>query len=93
VGVGGWSQIRDARLELANVQMETPACQGMSFEERLGLLVDRELTLRDDKRLLNRLRMAKLRLNACVEDIDYRAARGLDKTLLRSLAAESACPP
>jgi DNA replication protein DnaC len=68
-------------------QMETPACQSLSFEERLGLLVDRELTLRDDKRLVNRLRMAKLRLNACVEDLDFTQPRGMDKGVVMDLAA------
>ncbi len=62
----------------------------LSFEERLALLVDRQFTWRQNEALQARLRRAKLRTNACVEDIDYRAARGLDKTLLRSLALESA---
>ena len=62
----------------------------LSFEERMALLVDRQFTWRQNEAFEARLRRAKLRANACVEDIDYRAARGLDKTLLRSLAAESA---
>jgi DNA replication protein DnaC len=62
----------------------------LSFEDRLALLVDRQLTWRQNEALQARLRRAKLRANACVEDIDYRAARGRDKTLLRSLTAESA---
>lgn len=62
----------------------------LSFEDRLALLVDRQFTWRQNEALQARLRRAKLKANACVEDIDYRAARGLDKTLLRSLAAESA---
>jgi DNA replication protein DnaC len=61
----------------------------MSFEERLALLVDRQFTWRENEAFAARLRRAKLRANACVEDIDYRAARGLDKALLRSLAAQS----
>jgi len=56
----------------------------LSFEERMALLVDRQFAWRQNEALQARLRRAKL------EDIDYRAARGLDKTLLRSLAAESA---
>jgi DNA replication protein DnaC len=67
-------------------QAETEACQSLSFEERLGLMVDRELTVRDDKRLFNRLRMAKLRLNACMEDLDFKEPRGLDKSQVLSLA-------
>jgi DNA replication protein DnaC len=62
----------------------------LSFEDRLALLVDRQFTWRQNEALQARLRRAKLRANACVEDIDYRAARGLDKTLLRSLATDSA---
>ena len=41
-------------------QLQSTACEGLSFEERLGLLVDRELTVRDDRRMTNRLRRAKL---------------------------------
>ena len=62
----------------------------MSFEERLALMVDRQFAWRENEAFAARLRRAKLRANACVEDIDYRAARGLDKALLRSLAADSA---
>jgi DNA replication protein DnaC len=58
----------------------------LSFEERLGLLVDREMTERCDRRLQTRLRLARLRQHACVEDIDYRHRRGLDKRLMRQLA-------
>jgi len=57
----------------------------MSFEERLGLLVDREDLERTDRRLKYRLRRAKLRQEASVEDLDWRHPRGLDKRLLRSL--------
>jgi DNA replication protein DnaC len=58
----------------------------LSFDERLGLLVDRELTERDDRRLTTRLHKAKLRQAACIEDIDYRHPRGLDKALMMRLA-------
>jgi DNA replication protein DnaC len=61
----------------------------LSFEERMALLVDRQFTWRENEAFAARLRRAKLRANACVEDIDFRAARGLDKTLLRSLASAS----
>jgi len=64
--------------------------QELSFEERLALLVDRQLTWRQNEALQARLRRAKLRTMACVEDIDYRATRGLDKGVLRALAQESA---
>ena len=61
----------------------------LSFQERFALLVDRQLTWRQNEAMQARLRRAKLRNNACVEDIDYRAARGLDKTLVRSLVMAS----
>ena len=67
-------------------QMNMPESEPLSFEERLGLLVDRELTERQDRRLQTRLRQARLKHNACVEDIDLRAPRGLDKALMRQLA-------
>ncbi len=52
----------------------------------LALLLDREASLRRDKRLTARLRAAKLRQQASVEDVDYRAARGLDRALFQTLA-------
>ena len=54
-------------------QMHLPESHALSFEERLGLLVDREMTVRSDRRLTTRLRQAKLRLSASLEDIDYRS--------------------
>ena len=51
----------------------------------LGLLVDRELTHRRDKRLAARLRYARLRQQASIEDVDYRAPRGLDRALFHKL--------
>ena len=68
-------------------QMAMPDIDELAFEERLGLLVDREITERENRRLTNRLRRARLRHNAALEDIDYRSARGLDKGLIQSLAA------
>ena len=67
--------------------MALPASQALSVAERLGLLVDREMTLRSDRRLTTRLRQAKLRLSASIEDIDYRHPRGLDKALMLRLAS------
>jgi DNA replication protein DnaC len=68
-------------------QMALPEIEQLSFEERLGLLVDREMTVRDDRRLKTRLRKAKLKQNACIEDIDYRHTRGLDRSLITDLAS------
>jgi len=67
-------------------QMTMPESETLSFEERLGLLADREMTERQDRRLKTRLRQARLKHNACLEDLDYRAPRGLDKALMLQLA-------
>lgn len=67
-------------------QLAMPDCQTMSFEDRFGLLVDREMTERHNRRLSLRLNKAKLRQNASIEDIDFRHPRGLDKALMLSLA-------
>ncbi len=58
----------------------------LSFEERLGLLVDRETVQRDNRCLKTRLRQARLRHQACIKDIDFKQPRGLDKPLVMRLA-------
>lgn len=62
----------------------------LAFEEKLALIVDRQYTWRQNLAFQQRLRRAKLRGNACVEDIDYRTQRGIDKAAVRALAQESA---
>lgn len=61
------------------------AFESLSFEERLGLLVDREAAERAAKKLATRLRFAALRQAACVEDIDMRSPRGIDKAVMAHL--------
>jgi DNA replication protein DnaC len=68
-------------------QMDLPESQARSCEERLGLLVDRAMTVRRDRRLTTRLRQAKLRLRASIADIAYRHPRGLDTSLMLRLAS------
>lgn len=68
-------------------QMRMPDIQTLSFEDRLTLLIEREVTHRDDRRLTRLLQLAKLRLPAAVEDIDFRTPRGLDRSLMLRLAA------
>lgn len=68
-------------------QLRTPEIDQLSFLERLGLLVDREMTEREDRRLKSRLRRAGLRQQASMEDLDYHAGRGLDRSLLLQLAS------
>ena len=67
-------------------QLESSQYLSLSFDERLGLLVDREAEARDSRRLALRLKAAKLRQEASVEDIDFRAPRGLDRSVIMSLA-------
>jgi DNA replication protein DnaC len=67
-------------------QLESAQYLSLSFDERFGLLVDREAEARDGRRLALRLKAAKLRQEATVEDIDFRAPRGLDKGMILNLA-------
>ena len=67
-------------------QRRQSAVMALTFEERLGLLVDREAVERQTKRLVTRLKFANLRQNAAVEDLNTKAARGLDKALFAKLA-------
>lgn len=64
----------------------SPQYESLDFLDRLALLVDRESAQRDSTRLRLRLKQAKLRLTATVEDVDFRHPRGLDKSLVLTLA-------
>lgn len=68
-------------------QRSSPDLAALSFEERVGILADREAAERDTKRMSARLKFAALRQDACVEDIDLRTPRGLDRALLARLVA------
>lgn len=68
-------------------QQNQPDNNSLSFEERLGLIVDHEVTYRSNRRLSNLLRQAKLRQQACVEDIDYQHPRGLVKSKMTVLTS------
>ncbi len=68
-------------------QLATPNMAALSFEERFGLIVDRQLTELENRRMQNRLKTAKLRLTACVEDLEFNPARGMDRAQIMSLAA------
>src|SRR5258707_15832549 len=78
----GLTAMADAFLELHNA----PDAGDLSREDWLGLLVDREATSRENKRLARRLREARLRQSAVVEDVDFRAHPGLDRAPFRKLA-------
>ena len=63
--------------DLLRQQIDDPTTSQLSFEERFSLLVDHHWTWRENKALSRRLRNAKLRSDACLEDIDWRHPRGL----------------
>jgi DNA replication protein DnaC len=73
--------------EALKEQLSQPEMNDLSFEERFAMLVDAEYLFRENKRMKRLLRNAKLKLSASPEDIDYRAPRGLDKSVIRSLGS------
>jgi DNA replication protein DnaC len=74
-----------AMAEAFEDQIAHPQMEELSFAERFGLLVDRQWSYKEDKRMQRLLKNAKLKIQACVEDIDYRAPRGIDKSTLMHL--------
>jgi len=76
-------------VDALKAQEQDPASRELSFLERLGLLVDQQWSWRENQALARRLQAAKLK-GAAVEDIDYRTARGLEKSVIRALAQKSA---
>jgi len=74
-------------------QLGNPEFTELSFEDRVGLLVDAEWTHREQRKLRRRLRQANLRRQASLEDIDWHSPRrGLDKALVHSLATCAGSP-
>lgn len=67
-------------------QLKDPDIHTLSFEDRLGLLIDTEATERESKRIASRLKAAKPKQQACIEDIKTNPACGVDKSMLRQLA-------
>ena len=67
-------------------QIDTAGSSQLSFEERFGLLVDRQWTWKEGRALTRRLQLAKFKERGVVEDIDYQHPRGLDRKLMRTLA-------
>ncbi len=68
-------------------QMQTPEADALTFDDRFGMLVDAEVTTRDNRRLQGRLRAAQLRQSAAIEDLDFRIARGLNRGMITKLGA------
>ena len=84
-------QLRQLRLDgmirAVEEQATSNAAATLSFDERFTLLVQRELAWRDDRRVVRLLKAAKLKVSsACVEDINWRASRSLDRSLIANLA-------
>jgi DNA replication protein DnaC len=75
--------------EALKAQQQDPTASELSFHERLGFLVDQQWNWRENQALERRMKAAKLRGSACIEEIDFRASRGLDKSVIRALAQES----
>lgn len=67
-------------------QQQQPHCNDLSFEERFSLIVDRHWSWKENRKLDRLLKSAKLKLNACVEDIDYKVPRGIDKSVILRLS-------
>ena len=88
-----YQQLNQLRLfgmaKALNEQQRLPELDRMSFEERLGLLVEREASERASMQTTARLRRARLKHAAAPEDVDYRVARGLDRTLFNRLLTGS----
>ena len=85
------NQLRSLRLDgmLRSIeeQATSTAAASLGFNERLTLLVQSEIAWRDDRRLARLLKAAKLKVSAaCVEDINWRASRALDRSLIAALA-------
>lgn len=68
-------------------QMERADYQALPFDDRLGLMVDAEMQDRENRRLQRYLKAARLRDQACIEDIDFHVPRGLDRSLILELAS------
>ena len=66
-------------------QLQQPTINDLPFEDRFALLVDLQWTWKEDRRMKRLLSNAKLKINACVEDIDYKTPRGLDKSVILRL--------
>lgn len=73
-------------LEAYQEQLNTPDIHRLSFDERFALLIEREYLVRENRKLTNRLRQAKLKEDACIEDVDYSPDRNLSKTVVTRLA-------
>jgi hypothetical protein len=67
-------------------QTHHPAVNELSFDERFSLLVDQQWTWQEERKMKRLLQNARLKINACIEDIDFKAPRGIDKSVILRLA-------
>ena len=74
-----------AMAQAVSEQLERSDLGSLSFEERLGLIVDKEHLARHQRRLKARLKKAQLKQSACVEDVDYQHPRNLDRKVMQEL--------
>ena len=77
----------DAMADAFKEQIQQPDMNEVAFEERFAFLVDRLWTWKEDRRMNRLLKSAKLKINGCLEDIDYKAPRGIDKSVILRLAS------
>ncbi|AWN75896.1 TPA: IS21-like element helper ATPase IstB [Legionella pneumophila] len=73
-------------IEALQEQMQQSDIHQLSFDERFSLLVERECITRENRKLTTRLRLARLKANACIEDIDYSVSRGISRAVIKQLA-------
>ena len=85
-----FEQLKELRchgmIEALQEQMQQADIHQLSFDERFNLLVERECITRENRKLTTRLRQARLKANACLEDLDYTVSRGLSRTVVKQLA-------
>lgn len=85
-----FEQLRELRchgmIEALQEQMQQSDIHQLSFDERFSLLVERECIMRGNRKLTSRLRQARLKANACIEDIDYSVSRGISRAVIKQLA-------
>lgn len=75
-----------AMADAFTAQLHRPDMASLSFEERFGLIVDHQMTAIDNRRLTTRLKAARLRQTAAIEDLDFRTNRNIDRATIMSLA-------
>jgi DNA replication protein DnaC len=82
-----YSMKLDGMADAFKNQINQSGLDDLSFEERFSLLVDNLWTWKEDRRMGRLLANAKLKLDACIEDIDFKSPRGIDKTVILSLSS------